>query len=202
MRLEMPATCPRPPADSPSETPSPVVSAGASVQCSRPVGVRGNSSRRRATSWGNRRPPEGRRRARTVIFPSGVASAAPVTAPSSVSNRVAGVFGSNGTPRSSADLASRAIRAVPLTSCMPCRLVARSNTWNATRQPAWKNPFTEVVACRNACRSGPAMIPSPNNDVSYNWGRSLVRSAFLILRMLIGLGPTDRPPVPAPGRSP
>ena len=49
-------------------------------------------------------------------------------------------------------------------------------TWNATRQAAWKNDFTVVVVCRNACRSGPAMMPMPRNDVSYSWGRTSLRA--------------------------
>jgi hypothetical protein len=46
------------------------------------------------------------------------------------------------------------------------------------------------------------MMPIPRNEVSYNCLRSFGRRLFGIRRRLIGRGPTDRPPVPAPGRSP
>ncbi len=46
------------------------------------------------------------------------------------------------------------------------------------------------------------MMPMPRNDVSYSCGRSLARRSLRSRRALIGFGPTDRPPVPAPGRSP
>ena len=125
-----------------------------------------------------------------------------MTRPSSVVSAVAGELTSSRTPRSSADLTSRATSAGPFTSCIPRRAVTRSNTWNATRQAACANPRTEVVACRKACRSGPAMMPMPSNEVSYSCGRSSARSSGRSRRALIGFGPTERPPVPAPGRSP
>ena len=101
---------------------------GASDQCSRPVGVLGNSAARRVTSCG--KPPAASTTPRVAVIlssPSGELTTTPVTRPSaSVSRRCAGVETRMSTPRSSAEFSSRPMSAVPLTSCILRRWVSRS----------------------------------------------------------------------------
>ena len=67
------------------------------------------------------------------------------------------------------------------------------------RRPAYTNADSERVAWMKLYRSGPAMIPMPNSDVSYFCRRALRSSALPRRRPSNGAGATDRPPVPAPG---
>src|SRR5699024_7689192 len=98
---------------------------------------------------------------------------------------------------------NRPIRAVPLTSCILRWWVAISQTCGMTREAEYAQPFGDSCeADRIFCKSGPAMMPIPKNEDG-EYGLLSFSSADLdILRALMGLGPTERLPVPAPGRSP
>ena len=194
-----------PPADSPSDTPSPVVSVGASVQCSRArrgprKQLRGAGRRR----WGNRRPRAARRfRARTVTSPPGPSSTAPVTAPSSVMQprrrrvhhmRHAELVGRLGQPGD---------QRRPVHQLHAAPVGEQVQHVERDAPPGVEEPLDRRRGVQERLQVRTGHDPQPEERRLVELGaNSLARSSFLIRRMLIGLGPTDRPPVPAPGRSP
>src|SRR5699024_7508106 len=79
---------------------------------------------------------------------------------------LASVFTRRSTPTFSADWINRPIRAVPLTSCILRWWVAISQTCGMTREAEYAQPFGDSCeADRIFCKSGPAMMPMPKNEV-------------------------------------
>src|SRR5699024_9956814 len=194
-----------PPAAAAISAPEPSASSGASVQCSLPLGVWGKYLRRRSTSAGN--PPVASttpRLARMMHPPSGVPTITPATRPSSLTSKCwASVFTRISTPTFSADWINRPIRAVPLTSRILRWWVAISQTFGMTREAEYAQLFGDSCeADRIFCKSGPAMMPMPKNEVGQYWLLSFLSADLDSLRALMGLAPTERLPVPAPGSSP